>query len=133
MFDYAAVLEKNPRGVLATRDGEGVRTRILDCLLTEGNKAYFCTSSEKRVYAQLQANPNVSFCTYPANFNPVMSLYGKAVFVDDHAFKTRVFNEKPMLKRHFKTPDDPVFKIFFIDIVEITTFSFTDGPKSYTL
>ena len=28
MFDYAAALEKNSKGVLATQDGQGVRTRV---------------------------------------------------------------------------------------------------------
>ena len=133
MFDYAAALEKNPKGVLATQDGHGVRTRVFDCLFTAGNKAYFCTSSEKQVYAQLQANPNVSFCTYPAHFNPVMSIYGKAIFVDDLALKTRVFEEKPKLKSRFGTLDNPIFKVFFIDIVEVATFSFADGPQNHKL
>jgi len=104
-----------------------------DCLFTAGNKAYFCTSSEKQVYAQLQANPNVSFCTYPANFNPVMSIYGKAIFVDDLALKARVFDGNPKLKSRFGSIDNPIFKVFFIDIVEVTTFSFADGPQDYKL
>jgi len=133
MIDYAASLSKNSKGVLATQDGQGVRTRVFDCLFTEGNKAFFCTSSEKSVYAQLQANPNVSFCTYPANFNPVMSIMGKAVFVDDLAVKTRAFDEKPMLKGRFGAPDSPAFKVFFVDIAEVTTFSIAEGTKSYML
>jgi len=133
MFDYAAALEKNPKGVLATQDGQGVRTRVFDCLFTEGNKAYFCTSSEKQVYAQLQANPNVSFCTYPANFNPVISICGKAIFVDDPALKTRIFDQKPMLERRFGSCDNPILKVFFIDIVEVATFNFADGPQNYKL
>jgi len=133
MIDYAAILEKNSKGVLATQDGQGVRTRIFECQFTEGKKAYFCTSGEKPVYAQLQANPNVSFCTYPANYNPVMSIIGKAIFVDDLAVKTRVLDEKPMLKSRFGTPDSPIFKVFFIDIAEVATFSVAEGAKSYRL
>jgi len=133
MIEYAAILEKNPKGVLATRDGQGVRTRVLECQFTEGNRAYFCTSGEKPVYAQLQASPNVSFCTYPANYNPVMSIIGKAVFVDDLAIKTRILAGKPMLKSRFGTPDNPNFKVFFIDIAEVATFTAAEGAKSYRL
>jgi uncharacterized pyridoxamine 5'-phosphate oxidase family protein len=133
MIDYAAILKANPVGVLATQDGQGVRTRVFQYLFADGKKAYFCTSSEKSVYKQLKANPNVSFCTYPADFNPVLSVYGKAVFVDDIALKTRALDENPPIKGIYNTPDNPVFKIFYIDVAEVETFSFTEGPKSYKI
>ena len=133
MIDYAAILKQNPSGVLATQNGAGVRTRVFQYLFAEGNKVYFCTSSQKPVYAQLQANPNVSFCTYTADFNPVLSVNGQAVFVDDLALKTRALDENPPIKGIYKAPDNPVFKIFYIDVTEVATFNFTEGPKSYKL
>jgi uncharacterized pyridoxamine 5'-phosphate oxidase family protein len=117
MINYAEILKANPVGVFATLDG---------------NKVYFCTNSEKPVYAQLQANPNVSFCTYPQNFMPVVSVNGKAVFTEDIALKTRALNENPLIKGIYKTPDNPVFKIFYIDVEEVETFSFEEGSKTYT-
>jgi uncharacterized pyridoxamine 5'-phosphate oxidase family protein len=133
MIDYASILKTNPNGVLATQDGQGVRTRVFQYLFSEGNKVYFCTSSQKPVYNQLKVNPNVSFCTYPANFSPVLSVNGKAVFVDDIALKTRAFDENPPIKGIYNTPDNPVFQIFYIDVTEVETFSFAEGPKSYKL
>jgi len=133
MIDYAAILEKNSKGVFATQDGQGVRTRIFECQFTEGKKAYFCTSSQKPVYAQLQVNPHVSFCTYPANYNPVLSIMGRAVFVDDLDIKTRIFAKKPMLKSQFETPANPTFKVFFIDIAEVATFSISEGATNFKL
>ncbi len=131
MIDYAEILKANPNGVMATQDGQGVRTRVFQYLFADGNKVYFCTSSQKPVYGQLQANPNVSFCTYAANFNPVLSVNGKAVFVDDMALKTRALDENPPIKGIYNTPDNPVFQLFYIDVEEVETFSFADGPKSY--
>jgi uncharacterized pyridoxamine 5'-phosphate oxidase family protein len=133
MIDYAAILKANPNGVLATRDGDGLRTRVFQYLFSDGDKAYFCTSSEKPVFAQLRANPGVSFCTHPADFNPVLSINGKAVFVDDIALKTRALDENPAIKGIYKTPDNPVFRLFYIDAEEVETFSFADGPKNYRL
>jgi uncharacterized pyridoxamine 5'-phosphate oxidase family protein len=133
MIDYAAILKVNPNGVLATRDGDGLRTRVFHHLFSDGNKVYFCTSSEKLVFAQLKANPNVSFCTYPADFNPVLSINGKAVFVDDIALKTRALDENPAIKAIYKTPDNPVFRLLYIDTRDVETFSFADGSKSYKL
>jgi len=133
MIDYVAILKANPNGVLATQDGRGVKTRVFQYLFADGKKVYFCTGSEKPVYAQLQANPNVSFCTHPTDYSPVLSLNGHAVFVDDTALKTRTLDENPHIKGIFNSPDNPVFKMFYIDVAEIETFSFAEGPKSYKL
>ena len=133
MIDYAAILKNNPVGVLATQDGTGVRTRVFQYLFSDDNKVYFCTSNQKPVYNQLQANPNVSFCTYAADFNPVLSVNGKAVFVDDIALKTRALEENPPIKGIYNTPDNPIFKIFYIDVKEVETFNFAEGPKTYAI
>ncbi|MDR2712849.1 MAG: pyridoxamine 5'-phosphate oxidase family protein [Clostridiales bacterium] len=133
MIDFNVILKANPNGVLATQNGQGIRTRVFQYLFAEGNKVYFCTSSQKPVYNQLISHPNVSFCTYPADFNPVLSINGKAVFVDDIALKTRALDENPPIKGIYNTPDNPVFKIFYIAVEEVETFSFVEGPKSYNV
>jgi len=133
MFDYTAILKENPNGVLATQDGNKVATRVFQYLFSDGNKVYFCTSNEKPVYNQLKANPYVSFCTYPANFSPVVSVNGKVTFVGDMALKTRALDENPSIKGIYNIPDNPTFELFCIDAEEIETFSFADGPKTYTI
>ncbi|GHV39857.1 pyridoxamine 5'-phosphate oxidase [Spirochaetia bacterium] len=132
MINFTEILKANPNGVLATQDGTGVKTRIFQYLFADGNKVYFCTNSEKPVYAQLKANPNVSFCTYPQNFTPVLSINGNANFVEDIKLKTRALDENPPIKGIYQTPDNPIFKIFYIDVKEVETFSFAEGPKTYT-
>ncbi|AEF80735.1 conserved hypothetical protein [Leadbettera azotonutricia ZAS-9] len=110
-----------------------VKTRIFQFLFADGKKVYFGTSSEKPVYAQLQVNPQVSFCTYPKDFSSVVSINGKVIFVEDIKLKTRVLDENPGIKGIYKTPDNPTFKIFYIDTEEVETFSFSEGPKTHTL
>ena len=132
MIDYAAILKDNPNGVLATQDGDKVKTRVFQYLFSENGKVYFCTSTEKPVYKQLQANPNVSFCTYSAAFSPVLSVNGKAVFVGDMALKTRALDENPGIKGIYKTPENPTFELFYIAVQEVETFSFSEGPKVFT-
>jgi len=112
MIDYSEILKSNPCGVLASQDGNKVKTRVFQYLFSDGNKVFFCTSSEKPVYAQLQANPYVSFCTYASDFAPVLSVNGKAVFVDDLALKTRALDENPPIKSIYNTPDIPFSKSF---------------------
>ena len=131
MFDYQSVLRANPNGVLATRDGEKVTTRVFQYLFAQDNRMYFCTSSQKPVYTQLQRNPSVSFCTYPPDFSPVLSINGRAVFVEDAALKARALDENPPIKGIYGSADNPMFKQFYIDIEEIETFSFAEGPRTY--
>ncbi|MDR1547164.1 MAG: pyridoxamine 5'-phosphate oxidase family protein [Hungatella sp.] len=133
MIDYAAVLKENPNGVLATQDGSKAKTRVFQYLFTDGSKVYFCTSNQKPVYDQIKASPYVSFCTYPASFTPVVSVNGKAVFVNDVSLKTRALDENPGIKDIYKTPENPVFELFYIDVEEVETFSFTEGHKTYTI
>lgn len=102
-------------------------------LFADGPKVFFCTSKEKDVYKQLTANPNVAFCSYPANFTPVLSISGKSVFVDDLAVKARALDENPMIKGIYKSPDNPVFAIFYIEVAELSTFSFSEGIQTYKL
>ena len=132
MIDYAAILKDNPNGVLATLDGSMVKTRVFQYLFCDENRVYFCTSNQKPVYNQIKENPNVSFCTYPANFAPVLSVNGIAVFVSDISLKTRALEENPPIKGIYNTPDNPDFELFYIDVKEVETFSFEEGPKVYT-
>ena len=132
MINYAELLTRNPSGVFATLDGETIRTRVFLFLFADGNKVYFCTSKEKRVYSQIKENPNVSFCTYAPDFSPVLSLSGKAVFTDDARLKTRAMDENPMLKQVYAGPDNPMFALFYIDVKEVETFSDSEGVRKYT-
>ena len=131
MINFQEILKANPVGVFATLDGNKAKTRVFQYLFADGNKVYFCTNSEKPVYKQLMANPNVSFCTYPQNFAPVLSVNGKAVFIEDMALKTRALEENPPIKGIYQTADNPIFKIFYIGVEEVETFSFEEGPKTY--
>lgn len=132
-FSYVNILEQFPTGVLATQDGGGVRTRAFRFQFAQDNKLYFCTQGFKSVYDQLNANPNVSFCTYTPDFNPTLSISGKAVFVEDVAIKTRLINHNPLIKEIYKSPDNPDFKTFYIEVKEIETFSFAEGSQKYKL
>ena len=133
MFDFASILKENPNGVLASQNGHKVKTRVFQYLFSEENKVYFCTSSEKPVFAQIKAHPYVSFCTHTANYTPVVSVSGKAIFVEDMALKARALEENPGIKDIYKRPDNPVFSLFYIEVEEVETFSFAEGPQTFIL
>ncbi|MDR0952668.1 MAG: pyridoxamine 5'-phosphate oxidase family protein [Elusimicrobiota bacterium] len=129
-MNYEEVLKKNPNGVLATQDGNKVATRVFQYLFTEGGKVYFCTSNDKPVYKQLQANPYASFCTYAPDFAPVLSVNGRAVFVEDLALKTRALDENPAIKAIYGGADNAAFKLFYIEPEALQTFTFAEGAKT---
>jgi len=133
MVNFTEILKVNPNGVFATQDGDKVKSRVFQYQFSDGNKIFFCTNSEKPVYAQMIKNPNVSFCTYAQDFAPVLSVSGKATFVEDLALKQKALDGNPLIKSIYKTQDNPVFKIFYIDVKEIETFDFEGGTKSYTI
>ena len=57
-----------------------------------------------------------------------VSVNGNIHFTDDINLKTRVLNEYPAIKELFKTPDNPIFELFYINVEEIRTFDL----KTYT-
>ena len=132
--DFADLLEAYPNGVLANRNGEHLRTQIMSFQFVEGNKVFFCTGSEKPLYEQLLQYPYVSYCIFPEDFEPVLSLNGKVVFTDDSALLDRVFAgtnyASEFIRRHYRTADNPNLRLFYIDVIEIETYEYS-GPKVF--
>jgi uncharacterized pyridoxamine 5'-phosphate oxidase family protein len=127
---FVPILQEHPNGVLANRKGKKLRTQIITFQFAEGNKAYFCTNREKPFYKQLRDNPYVSYCTFPKDFEPVLSINGKVVFTEDRALKLRALEGNPYVKKNFQNPDNPVFKLFYIEVEEIETYG-SEGPHVY--
>lgn len=127
MIDFNKILKENLYGVMATQDGNQPKTRVFQYLFSDGNKVYFGTTNNKPVYEQMIKNPNVSFCTFSKDFSLVLSVNGKAIFVDDMVLKTRAMEEYPAIKELYNSPDNPIFEIFYVDVEEIETFSFESG------
>lgn len=127
MTNYTEIIEQNPTGVLATQNGAGADTRVVHCLFAENGRLYFTTSSEKPMYAQLAANPNASFCAFPQNYAPVLTLNGRVTFVEDPAFKARVMEQSDMVKRNYQTPENPVFKLFYLEVEEVKVYNHGAG------
>ncbi len=133
MIDFSTVLDANPLGIFATVDEDKIRTRVFQALFTDDHKVYFCTNSQKSVYAQLQKNAYATFCTHPQDFSPVLSIHGKAVFVEDRALIARAFDKDSDIKRLYGSEDNPVFKLFYLDVEEVETFIPQEGRQSYAV
>lgn len=132
MINFEEILNKKGNGVLATIGESGPQTRIFQSLWAENNKVYFCTGAQKDVCKQLVSNPNASYCV-ENKFSPVISVNGKVFFVEELEYKERAFEILPMLKNLYQEPTNPNFKVFYIDIKQVKTFSYAEGPKEYKL
>lgn len=133
MFNFEGVLDKEVNGVLATvAENNYPDTRIFQSLWCEGKRVYFCTGAYKDVYDQLQVNPKASFCVENNN-SPVLTINGEVTFVDDIAVKEKAFEKIPRLKERYKTVENHEFKVFYIVVKQVKTFSYEEGPKEYNL
>lgn len=126
-FDYVAFLQANPVGTLATVDGEQPKTRMFQFLWADDGKFYFCTSNEKDVFRQMQANNLISFCVFSPAQGMVLNLDGPVTFVEDLALKTRALDENPSIKQIYQNPDNPIFELFYLEPAAISTFDFGQG------
>ena len=132
MINFEEILNQKVNGILATINDGKPQTRIFQSLWAENNKVYFCTGAQKDVYKQLVSNPNASFCV-ENKFSPVLSVNGEVSISDELEYKKRAFEILPMLENVYQTPTNENFKVFYIDIKEVKTFSYAEGPKEYSL
>ncbi|AJH00185.1 hypothetical protein LF65_03628 [Clostridium beijerinckii] len=132
MINFEEILNEKVNGILATIGEDGPQTRVIQSLWAENNKVYFCTGAQKDVFKQLVSNPTASYCV-ENKFSPVLSVNGKVTFVEEIEYKERAFEILPMLVNLYETPTNPNFKVFYIDIKQVKTFSYAEGPKEYKL
>jgi len=130
--EFVHILEKYRNGVLANRNRDKLRTQIMTFSFAEGTRVYFCTTSDKPLYEQLVAFPYVSYCTYPENYEPVLSINGKVVFVQDRALREKALDTNYYAKRNFKSIDNPLLRVFYIEAEEIETYR-SGGTNIYTV
>lgn len=120
-------LQENSTGFLATVDNGKPRVRPFQFMLEEGGKLYFCTNNTKEVFKQLQANPLVEFCSSTPNFAWIR-LSGEAKFSDDVSIKTRIVQASDLVRSIYKTPDNPIFQIFYIEHGTAVLADFSGQP-----
>lgn len=107
-------LNENKSGVLATVEGNMPRVRPWGFMFEENGKFWFLTSNTKKVYQQLKQNPNIEFCVISPSFDH-LRLSGKIEFSEDRNVKSRILEERPMLKTMYQTPDNPVLAAFYLE------------------
>lgn len=127
MQEIVKFLKENINGFLATVDDGTPRVRPFQFMMEEGDKLYFCTNSTKEVFKQLEANPFIEFSSSTPNFAWVR-LRGKAEFSDDLSIKAKILDTSNLVKSIYKTPDNPIFKVFYIEHGSAVLADFSGQP-----
>ncbi|MDP4147082.1 MAG: pyridoxamine 5'-phosphate oxidase family protein [Bacillota bacterium] len=126
-------LQANPVQYLATVgiDGKAKCRPFMFCL-EQGNKLWFCTNSNKGVYKDMQANPYIEISVSSPTYAWIR-LNGKAVFENNMAVKEACL-KNPIVKNQYKTADNPIFQVFYLEDGEAVIADFSGNPPAkYTL
>jgi len=89
------------------------KVRPFQFMFAADGKLWFCTSSQKEVYKEMQKHSYIELCASGDKMS-WMRLQGKAVFADDSAIKEKVFAVSPLVKEIYKEINNPFFKVFYL-------------------
>lgn len=120
-------LQENSSGFLATVDGGLPKVRPFQFMLEEGGKLYFCTNNTKDVFKQMKANPHIEFCSSTPKFSWIR-LSGEAKFSDDLAIKGKILEGNGLVKSIYKSADNPIFEIFYLEHGTAVIADFSGQP-----
>lgn len=117
----------NPVQYLATvgRDGKAKCRPFMFCLEQDG-RLWFCTNNTKEVYKDMQVNPYVELSVASPKYAWIR-LHGKAVFEDNMAVKEACM-KNPIVKGQYKTADNPIFVVFYLEDAHGTIADFSGKP-----
>ena len=96
MEEVIKFLTENPQQYLATTGLDGnAKVRPILFYFAEDNKPYFCTSNQKPMYKELDANPNCEITTATPEF-AWLRIAGKVEFTDSLELKQKVIDVTEM-------------------------------------
>lgn len=127
MNEVKMLLKNSQYGYLATVDNGKPRVRAFGFMFEEDNKFYFCTNSIKEVYRQLNEFPYVEYAVTASDMT-MLRMSGEAVFTEDMDKKEKALNSSKMVKLLYKSSNNPVFKVFYIEHGTAVISDFSGHP-----
>jgi uncharacterized pyridoxamine 5'-phosphate oxidase family protein len=120
-------LQANPVQYLATvgRDGKA-KCRPFMFSVEVGGKLWFCTNNQKDVYKDILENPEIQISVSSPKYEWIR-LSGKAVFENNMEVK-KICIENPIVKGQYKTADNPIFEVFYIENPHGVIADFSGNP-----
>ena len=107
----------------ATVDANGLpQIRIIDVMIVEDEKLYFCTARGKDFYLQLMKNNQVAITGMNKDYQ-MIRLNGKVKKLSDHKnWIDRIFKENPTMNTVYPNDSRYILEAFCIDNGEIEFF-----------
>lgn len=127
MEEVKKFLSENPNGFMSTVDNGIPRVRPFGFMFEEQGRFYFCTGAQKNVYRQLKSVPHVEFCCQAEGYR-WLRLSGGISFSDDIKIKERILDMQPLVKQIYKSADNPIFTVFFIEKGNASISDFSGNP-----
>jgi uncharacterized pyridoxamine 5'-phosphate oxidase family protein len=76
---------------------------------------WFITSSDKKVFKELEKNPFAEICAFNAANAEWWRVRGEVHIADDPDLRKLIFKNAPTLSGVYQGPDDPVIRTFWIE------------------
>lgn len=114
----------------ATVDAEGrPHNRIIDVMIVEDEKLYFCTARGKDFYTELTANPNVAVTGLNQNWQAVrLTGEAKRITVDHDQWIDRIFEENPSMNDVYPGDARYILDPFVIESGQLECFDLSSHP-----
>lgn len=127
VLDY---LKKTPVFYLATCEGNKPRVRPFGAVTEYGGRLYIITNNKKKVYKQMQENPNIELSATGSD-GTWLRVEAKAVQDDNREARVKMLDEYPSLQGIYN-PDDKLMEVLYLQDATATFYSFTSQPKTVT-
>lgn len=126
-------LQENRSGVLATSQNNKPHARPQHVHLIKDGKFYFTTANAKKAYAQLKENPYIEFVVTTEDFT-IVRISGEIKFTNDIEEKQMVIDNAPLVKKGYKTADNPLLEVFYLEHGEasFTKLMSGNGAETFT-
>lgn len=127
--DCLDILREIKDVAFATVDESGFpQNRIIDVMLTENEKLYFCTSRGKDFHRQLTRDPRVAVTGVDKSWRMVR-LMGRAHKLDDQKhWIDRIFEENPSMNGVYPGQSRYILDAFCISTGELEYFNLSTEP-----
>lgn len=128
--DITSYLDKVGLQYLATIGLDGrPKVRPVQYMIMSNNKLWFCTNSEKAMYAELKKNPYVDLCASKQQEDEITTAWirfsAEVVFPDESEeilkMKEAIMKKSAIVKEIYTTnPKNPIFKVFYLKNIQGT-------------
>lgn len=116
--DVAAYLGKVGLQYMATIGLDGKpKVRPVQFMVLEGGRLWFCTNSQKAMYAELQQNPCIELCGSKLQNDeirtPWIRLSAEVAFEENRPVKEMIMQRSAIVHElYHNNPDHPLLKVF---------------------